>query len=92
MGGTKKKDCGFELPVSPLQGSLRDQIKVLSCWPELKACVKRRLKIAVSFLLCVYFGFFFEWVVAILVVSEHPAAWSVVKLRTDVVASHFVSI
>lgn len=37
-------------------------------------------------------SFFFEWVVAILVVSEHPAVWSVVKLREDMVASHFVSI
>lgn len=91
MGGTKKKDCGFELLISPLQGSLRDQIKVLSCWPELKGYVKTCLKIAVSFLLCVYF-FFFEWVVAILVVSERPAAWSVVKLGEDVVASHLVPI
>lgn len=44
------------------------------------------------FVICLLFFFFFEWVVAILVVSERPAALSVVKLREDVVASHLVPI
>lgn len=54
--GQKERLCFWTACISPT-GFTQDQIKVLSCWPELEACVKR-LKIAVSVLLRVYFLFF----------------------------------
>lgn len=62
----------------------------LLAWTE-SLCKEVSQNSSFIFAMCLL-SFFFEWVVAILAVSEHPAAWSVVKLREDMVASHFVSI